>query len=138
MREIEFRAKTVISGHWIYGDYYKKWIYTPEVEEKLEHYIGFSYTDDKGIKWNEYEEIDPNTLGQYTGLVDTSGVKIYDGDVLMKEYDDTISVGFVKYVAPYFRLDSNDPLFQKNFYDFDFNVIFNCKIYVIDNIYDKD
>jgi uncharacterized phage protein (TIGR01671 family) len=67
MREIEFRGKTRISGEWVYGYYVER--------EGVEY--GMIY-DLSGLG----TKIDKNTLGQYTGLKDRKGKKIYEGDVL--------------------------------------------------------
>lgn len=68
IREILFRAKRVQDGRWVQGFYWQSDIGA--------HYI---ISKDTG---NQGHEIDPRTLGRYTGLRDKNYNMIFEGDTL--------------------------------------------------------
>ena len=129
IREVIFRGKRTDNGEWITDS---------------ETYI----RDGDGI-WLSDENLNvvtvlPETVGQYTGLTDKNGVRIFEGDILkstikiidfnddegfsISHYDEEL-IGIVEWRKYGFMIAHKSGTWARSFY--------GCENYVIGNIHDN-
>lgn len=86
MREILFRGKCKDNGEWVegnYGEYYGE-------------YSCISILSKKTMSGSWCYDVIPETVGQFTGLTDKNGVRVFEGDIVCI-FDGEYFSGVVKY-----------------------------------------
>ena len=144
MRDILFRGKRIDNGEWVEGsliiDHYD---YAGQHKDRYVIQNCLYGIDENGFcdfQSGISEEIDPLTLGQYTGLTDEYGKKIFEGDIIARQdsYDDDVAInGVIKYGR--FNCSCCDGVYGWYIDDGDIRFLDdeNHEFFVIGNVYDN-
>lgn len=142
MREIEFRGYDPDTRRWYYGQYVREeqstgyamgYDWDKHERENVKHFIYFTLSGDWGMPTSKHRaSVDPASVGQFVGERDTTGKKIYEGDIITLGDDTAI----VKYEYLEFIAMSIEPNVHGNVSTW-CNIL-NQSAKVIDNIYEKE
>jgi uncharacterized phage protein (TIGR01671 family) len=139
--EIEFRGKTA-KGEWVYGYYVHNTYAVGFAKEPTlyeNHYIySKNFISESWFNTAKVEVI-PETVGQYVGICDKNGKKVYEGDIVKTKYGRlcrVVKVSLPSYVGWDLEVfDENNALTTKKPDEYD--LYYKDNLEVIGNIFDR-
>ena len=136
-REILFRGKRLDDGRWEEG-----YCFDDGLVDSKRMFVGdiviTDYAGSAADRWViglDFYEVDPSTVGQYTGLTDRNGKRIFEGDILRYTNGDGEQTLYHAYWDYHRWLVQSRELFQTDADDLDEGFCEDAEI--IGNIHDN-
>lgn len=136
-RQIKFRGKRVDNGEWIVGDllhiaggcliYFGSDTETTEPDIEKINPVAVEFFKD------EIAVVDPDSVGQFTGMLDKNGKEIYEGDIVRyyDDIEDELVSSHVEYLADYCAFCAVHPKRDPD------GILAQWEYEVVGNIHDK-
>lgn len=126
VREILFRGRVTDSGNksngqWVYGLYGQKEMGLPNMYHIITPNYLVPHVPDKTINY-----VDGNTVGQYTGMSDCDGNRVFEGDILLSKLGE---YGIVEYFDNCFCVRRKDGIYC--------DLEYFQESYIVGNIHDN-
>ena len=119
-----YRGKRLDNGQWVEGGLIGEDVIVGKIVDFEEDYFTTEF----------WYKVDPETVGQFTGMTDKNGTKIFEGDIV-RHIDTTCHVVEVVNSEVYF--DTEMLKFRFRYSNELFHCQFNNECEVIGNIYDN-
>ena len=120
-REILYRGKRVDNDEWVYG-----FLTCRNYIDVFTQKVCYDGEEELTYCTVEHCQVDANTVGQYTGLTDKNGKKIFEGDIVENPRG---TQGFIEW-------QNAECAFLVNIGD-DWQTMDDCPYEVVGNIYDN-
>lgn len=86
MREILFHGKRIDNGEWVEGYFFRRIVHIDTFHQNTV-VSAIEVFDGENPLSIAYYTVDPKTVGQFAGLTDKNGVKIFEGDVVRQTFE---------------------------------------------------
>lgn len=138
MREIKFHGKCVMTGDWVIGSLM--------VFPNANPLIGVNRQESNEVPLIDWYKVDPETVGQYTDLKDSTrsetipdGIEIFEGDILFDPVaNEFYSVTWDENYANFFLQNTKELDVSKADYDFaEYELEVGNSLYIVGNITDN-
>ncbi|WP_346234528.1 YopX family protein [Lysinibacillus telephonicus] len=122
MREPKFRGFSLETNEWVYGYGWHETDYTDDFLRSI------NQSRQDAVLFTKTFPItcDIESMGEFTGLLDTNGVEIYEGDIVRHATDEGI----------YKVIFDDGGFYVENLFEYDFQTIDEYPLEVIGNIYE--
>ena len=109
MREIKFRGKRIDNGEWVYGGFLTESAASLGIDVPL----AIARICWVIVRLGEFYHVDPETVGQFTGLKDKNGKDIYADDVVQAAHGKCL-VKWNENRSAFMLYDLTDELYMMN------------------------